>query len=249
MINLNKIFVGTLIFSNFVFANMDICKNNSDRGICNEIRENKSIINSQEYSKKKRLLAVAQISRRVGTLSQNDNEKLKDSLKQIPLFRSAITGKNIFMILASPCKGQKYIVEVGFDRNYNLDFSEFTFNSVEKYNGALYLDKERYPLDDNVNMKYRMALKSVSHQRLINHQSPRPNTKKRDSVNYLCVKANSLNFRDANNVNYIFSSLPKGTKVKIMTREQILRGGIESMLVQYNNKLGYLAKQFLGECQ
>jgi len=251
MMNLNKIFVGTLLLSNCIFANMDICKSN--HGICSEIKENKSIMNNQKYGKKERLLAIAQISRRVGTLSKSDNRNLKNSLKTISLFKSAITGKNIFMILASPCQSQKYIVEVGFDRNYNLDFSEFRFNSVEKYNGALYLDEERYPLNDNINMKYRKALKSVIHKKVV---SPKPisNSDRRDSVvlstlDYLCVRTKSLNFRDVNNADIILASLPDGTKVQIVKKEPKSRNGIESLLVQHDTKLGYLATEFLGECR
>jgi len=248
MTNLSKILLGTVIFSNLIFANMEICKTSST--ICSEIKDNTQIMNNHDYGKKKRLLAIAQISRRVGTLSSSDNKLLKKRLKSISLFPSAITGKKIFMILASPCEAEKYIVEIGFDKNYNLDFSEFKYNTVEKYNGALYLDRERFPLKDSVNMKYRDALasvitkkeKKVSKREVIASKSILP------ANNMLCTTV-SLNFRDANDASKVLTILKKGSKVRILSQEEENRNGISSYLASYNDKLGYLAVKYLGECQ
>ena len=248
MTNLSKILLGTLIFSNLIFANMEICKTSST--ICSEIEENTQIMKNHDYGKKKRLLAIAQISRRVGTLSSSDNKLLKKRLKSISLFPSAITGKKIFMILASPCEAEKYIVEIGFDKNYNLDFSEFKYNTVEKYNGALYLDRERFPLKDSVNMKYRDALasvitkkeKKVSKRELIASKPIFPEN------NTLCTTGN-LKLRDVNNVSRVLEKIKKGSKVKIVSQEEYNRNGNSSYLASYKGKMGYLAVQYLGECQ
>jgi len=248
MTNLSKILLGTLIFSNLIFANMEICKTSST--ICSEIEKNTQIMNNHGYGKKKRLLAISRISRRVGTLSTSDNNSLKNRLKSIPLFTSAITGKKIFMTLSSPCEAKGYIVEIGFDRNYNLDFSEFRYNTIEKYNGALYLDRERFPLKDSVNMKYRDALASVitKKEKKVTKRELSASKPILHANNMLCTTA-PLKFRDANDASKILTILKKGSKVRILSQEEENRNGINSYIALYNSKLGYLAVQYLGACQ
>ncbi|CAA6804390.1 MAG: Unknown protein [uncultured Sulfurovum sp.] len=153
------IFIIGLLYSQLNAISLDICR--EEKAVCSSIKSNINLIKST--NKKTRLRAITQLSRMAGTLpSENDNNKIKNILKNKVRQYDSIFGGKFFELLAQKdCNGQIYFVEARLDNFYNVQFEERDANKIVIQRDTFLLDNEQFIMPQNSINKYKSSLEGI----------------------------------------------------------------------------------------